>query len=334
MRWTLNRSVSGIGLTLALALAPVAARADEAGAQAQVLFDEGKKLMDAEDYAAACPKLAESQRLDPGNGTLARLATCHEKQGRTATAWSEFTELVTSAQRAGQTDRERFARQRVAALEPHLSRLTIIVPADVATTTGLVVQRDAIAVGGAAWGIGIPVDPGDHLIEANAPARQAWSTHVTIGASGDTKQVTVQPLAALDVPAAPVAAEATAPAAAPVAEAGPTSGSGRSQRTWGIVVGAVGVVGLGVGAYFGVQALSDSSHAKQQCPNAACPTPAALQQNDDARTAARISDVALGVGIGGLVAGSLLYFLAPSGASVQVAPSVGRANGVVVQKTW
>ena len=138
-----------------------------------MLFDEGKKLMDAEEYAAACPKLAESQRLDPGNGTLARLATCHEKQGRTATAWSEFTELVTSAQRAGQADRERFARQRIAALEPHLSRLTIIVPADVATTPGLVVQRDAIAVGAAAWGIGIPVDPGDHLIEASAPGKQA-----------------------------------------------------------------------------------------------------------------------------------------------------------------
>ena len=33
---------------------------------------------------------------------------------------------------------------------------------------------------------------------------------------------------------------------------------------------------------------------------------------------------------GGLAA----LFFAPSGASVQVAPSVGRANGVVVQKTW
>ncbi len=329
----MRHSVLGLGLTLSLGVAPNLARADDSGAQAQVLFDEGKKLMDAEQYAAACPKLAESQRLDPGNGTLARLATCHEKQGRTATAWSEFTELVTSAQRAGQADRERFARQRVAALEPHLSRLTIIVPADVATTSGLVVQRDAIAVGPAAWGIGIPVDPGDHLIEASAPGKQGWSTHVTIGATGDTKQVSVQPLATRDEPSAAAVAEQPTPAAPLQAEPKPISGARSSQRTWGLVVGAVGVVGLGVGSYFGVQALSDSSHAKQQCPGAACPA-AAVQQNDDAKTAAHIADVGIGVGIAGLVAGSLLYFLAPSSQSVRIAPSVGTTNGVVVQKTW
>jgi hypothetical protein len=330
----MGRSAVGIGLTLALGLSSTAAHAGDSGAQAQVLFDEGKKLMDAENYAGACPKLAESQRLDPGNGTLARLATCHEKQGRTATAWSEFTELVTSAQRAGQADRERFARQRIAALEPHLSRLTIIVPADVATTSGLVVQRDAIAVGAAAWGIGVPVDPGDHLIEASAPGKQGWSTHVTIGAMADTKQVSVQPLATLEVAPAPAVAEAPAQATPPEADATPASGSRSSQKTWGLVVGAVGVVGVGVGTYFGVQALSDSSHAKQQCPSAACPAPAAVQQNDDAKTAAHIADVGIGVGIAGLAVGSLLYFLAPSNQSVRVAPSVGSTNGVVVQTTW
>src|SRR5882672_9523038 len=144
MRGNMTGSRVGVGLLFALGLSATRAHAADAGAQAQTLFDEGKRLMDAEDYAAACPKLAESQRLDPGNGTLARLATCHEKQGLTATAWSEFAELLTSAQRAGQADRERFARQRIAILEPHLSRLTIIVPADVATTAGLVVQRDTI----------------------------------------------------------------------------------------------------------------------------------------------------------------------------------------------
>ncbi len=333
MRGNIGRFAVGLGVAVAAALGARAAGADDAGAQAQVLFDEGKKLMDAEDFAAACPKLAESQRLDPGNGTLARLATCHEKQGRSATAWSEFTELVTSAQRAGQADRERFARQRIAVLEPHLSRLTIIVPADVATTAGLVVQRDAIAVGAAAWGIGVPVDPGDHVIEASAPGKQPWSTHLTIGAAGDTKQVTVEPLATLET--APVAGEATAPAAAPGLEPRPSSGPRSStQRTWGLVVGAAGVAGLAVGSYFGVQALSRSSDARDQCPSAACPTPAAVQQNNDAKTAARIADVSFGIGIGGLVAGSLLYFLAPSSQSVRIAPSVGTTNGVVVQKTW
>jgi hypothetical protein len=329
-----KRALGGaLALSLALGFSANAARADDAGAQAQTLFDEGKRLMDAEDYAAACPKLAESQRLDPGNGTLARLASCHEKQGKTATAWSEFAELVTSAQRAGQADRERFARQRIAVLEPHLSRLTIIVPADVATTVGLVVRRDAIAVGDAAWGIGIPVDPGDHAIEATAPGRLPWSSHVAIGAAGDTKQVTVPALAAVEAPPAPVAVTDT-PAAPITSDVAPVTGGRSSQKTWGLVLGGVGIVGLGVGSYFGVQALSTSSKVRQECPSAACGSTGALQQNDDARSDARLADVGLAVGAGALVAGSLLYFLAPSSAGLRVAPAVGRTNGFVAEKTW
>lgn len=328
------RSRVGISLCVALCLTASAAHADDAGAEAQVLFDEGKRLMDAGDFAAACPKLAESQRLDPGNGTLARLATCHEKQGKTATAWSEFAELVTSAQRAGQADRERFARQRIAVLEPRLSRLTVVVPADVATTAGLVVQRDALAVGVAAWGVGIPIDPGEHVVEASAPGKQAWSTRVTIGPANDAKQVTLPALAALEAQETPVATAAPAASPPPTADAKPDAGPRSTQKTWGLVVGAAGIVGLGVGSYFGIQALSGSSQAKQACPNAACPTPSAIQQNDDAKTDARIADVGFAVGAGALVAGSLLYFLAPSSAGLRVAPVVGRTSGVVAQKSW
>jgi serine/threonine-protein kinase len=106
------------------------------------------------------------------------------------------------------------------------------------------------------------------------------------------------------------------------------------QKTWGLIVGAAGIAGLGVGSYFGVQALSASSHAKETCPNAACAAPGAVQQNNDAKTDARIADVGFAVGVGGLVAGSLLYFLAPRSAGVSVAPVVGRTSGIVAQKSW
>src|SRR5580765_1857550 len=68
---------------------------------AAALFREGKALMDKGDFAPACAKLEESQRLDPGGGTILNLALCHEKEGRFARSWSEFTEAVTVARRDG-----------------------------------------------------------------------------------------------------------------------------------------------------------------------------------------------------------------------------------------
>src|SRR3954470_4044560 len=68
--------VLGIGTTTAEHARADDTRVDRAAAQA--LFDQAKELLARDNVTGACPKLEESQRLDPTSGTLINLADCYE----------------------------------------------------------------------------------------------------------------------------------------------------------------------------------------------------------------------------------------------------------------
>jgi hypothetical protein len=77
--------VSAAG-ALTVVLAASLASADETpdSVRAAALLTEGRGLMAAEDYAAACPKLAESQALDPAPDTAFDLGICYQKASQAA----------------------------------------------------------------------------------------------------------------------------------------------------------------------------------------------------------------------------------------------------------
>ncbi|MGK3984292.1 hypothetical protein WME99_14710 [Sorangium sp. So ce136] len=205
------------------------ARADTAAAQA--LFDAARQLMAQGKYADACPKLEESQRLDPGIGTQFNLAACYEQLGRTASAWSTFLEVAGAAKAAGQLEREKVARQRATALEPKLIRLTVTAPAD--APADLQVKRDGALVGRAQWGTPVPVDPGKHTIEASAAGRAPFARTVDLARAGATETVAIPPLPA-GAPArvaAPPASGAAQPTSGAAAQ--PTSGAAAARPTTG-----------------------------------------------------------------------------------------------------
>jgi hypothetical protein len=100
------------------------ARADPA-AQADLLFQGGIRFLQAGHFAEACPKLAESQKLDLALGTLLHLAACHERLGLTASAWSEFSSATDWVKRTNQPARAAFGRKHMTQLESTLASVVI-----------------------------------------------------------------------------------------------------------------------------------------------------------------------------------------------------------------
>jgi hypothetical protein len=305
---------TGLAFALALATTPTPARAQPSAgdkAAADLLFTDAEKLVEAGQFAVACPKLAESQRLDPQLGTLLHLADCYEKNRQTASAWASFREATELAAKKGDP-REQVAKDRAAALEPKLARVTIVVPpgSDVA---GLEVQRDGQSVARVLWGSAVPVDPGKHAVVARAEGRESFSKDLDVSDAGQTVSVSIPILApnttASPSPSPPGASHDAAPG-------GPPQSGGSALKTVGWIVAGVGVAGLVTGGIFAAITASKGNDADAICPSGKGCSPDEISRYDatysDAQSAATVSRVAFVAG-GVLIAGGIaMVLLAPS----------------------
>jgi hypothetical protein len=103
-------------------------------------------------------------------------------------------------------------------------------------------------------------------------------------------------------------------------------------KTWGLVVGGAGIIGIGIGSAFGLIATSDKNNADCDA-SGHC----ALGPLNDARTHANVSTVGFAAGGVLLATGIALVILGPRGeaGSVRVAPAVvGGSGGVVIGGTF
>src|SRR5579859_1634517 len=237
---------------------------------AEALFEDARKLVAEGKYADACPKFADSERLDPSPSTVLNLANCWEKLGKTATAWATYKQAQSEATAAKRADYASTAERHADALAPTLARLTIAVPQSV---DGLQLKRDGIVLEAAEWGAGLPIDTGAHLVEASAPGYKKWSASVDVPRDGARVTIAVPALEPLPAPppgAPPPPAESTSiPAldSAPDAtRTGEKTTTGDAQRTIGIVVGAVGLAALGTsGVLAGLASGKNTSSNRDGC---------------------------------------------------------------------
>ena len=308
-------------LAVGATVVALAARADSPAQQtdpaaAQSLFDAGRAMIEAGEIGAACAKFEESNRLDPSAGTLLNLGKCFERLNRTASAWAAYRQAIGVGRSKGQTRQVEAAEQWAGGRGPRLSRLAVTADREI---EGLRLFRDETEIAAAARGVPVAVDPGRYKLRAEAPGHEPWTEDVEVQANGQTLTIRVPALASRAPPPPP-----------PPPIPPPVRGPRLDLVVGGGIVGGLGLVGLGVGAAFGVATLSDASRARDEpdlCPADRC-TGEAWTPIQDAGETASVSTALLVVGGLATATGATLVVLglmleeAPADAAL-IVPVIG-----------
>jgi hypothetical protein len=301
-----------LAMTAILAGAPGAARAEDsetARVLAEELFADAKALMEDGRIDDACPKLAESQRIAPGGGTLLLLGICHERQGKLATAWRELRAGLAAAQRSGRVDRVATAEEHLAIVEPRLTRVTVVRP-PAERVPDLEVRIDGVSLTFASDGTPLPLDPGEHVLEAVAPGRVSWTTSIAIRGEQGSRTINVPELAPEPILTPPRPASRTAPIA---------------------IATGVGLVWVGLSALWGARALDAEEHKPKSCAEAdATCVGLAHGREDERNRAATLSTIAGAMGAASFGAAIVLYVTRPrerAAQGVRIVPSTRAGLG-------
>ncbi|MFN0249271.1 MAG: hypothetical protein ACKV2T_20470 [Kofleriaceae bacterium] len=280
--------------------------------------------------AAACDAFEASNRIEARAGTLVNLGLCREQNGQLASAWSAFKDAAT---RAKDPKKKQIADERIAVIEPKLSYLTISV-ADESRIDGLVVVRNGQPVDPALWNRAIPIDGGTHQIGGRAPGHEEWTATVAVPNENGKVSVEVprfKELAKLVSPPTPT----PGPAPVVIEKEAPPQSMFTGKRKIALGVAAGGVLALGAGIVFGMQASGFEDDAFALCPDPdSCAD--ADQANDlmeKGRGRALLANVSYGVAVGAAAGAVVLWFLgAPTAttSSIAITPRTGEVTGADV----
>jgi len=297
-------------------------------ARRTALYKEGFDAASAGRWAEARDRFAAALAIRSSPKVLFSLAQAEEQLGQLVAAGRDYGLALDGAKAANESDVASAAQSARAALEPRLPTVRIVAQGAPAATAKLDDQPVAV-------GTPVPVDPGTHRLVVSAPGmRDAQAT------------VAISERQRLDVPVRLDAAgsEVTPAPASPSAPAGddgsrPEAAHGTFPwRTVGLVAAGAGIVTLGVGSYFGLQAKSKNDQSNSSGCNGDTCTGSAAQIRRDAISAGNTSTVLFVAG-GVLAAGGIvLWLVAPSsegGSGVSVTPvALGAGGGLTLAGRW
>lgn len=287
----MRTAIVALGIALAATSTITIARAQPTPSRADQLFDEGRELMAKQDYAGACPKLEESQRLDPALGTLLNIGLCDEGLGKLATALAVWRQAEELARASGETKRQATAAEHIAALEPRVPTVTVQIASP---APGQQISIGGKPIAASAWADSQLVDPGEIAITATAPDRTPFATTLTVR-EHDRAVVTVPELAA---------ASLGAPA--------PEPSHARRNLAYGLAGGGGLAAGVGVIVALTAKSSYDRAFSDGHCDRTtlACDD-AGQSATDAARKRGTIATVVTAVGLIAIAAGVAVYVTAP-----------------------
>lgn len=290
--------VTSPGLALAKG-APSAKQADKDGqkAEKQQKWDEAKSAYE------------KALALDDKPDTRIRLAGVEEKLGNLVEAAAQL-ELALESKKLSFAQRTK-AKNQLKALEKRIPTITFDLPKGFGGT----VKLDDRELSANELGAPVRANPGKHEVRAEAEGMKPYKESVEL-AEKDKKHLSVL---LTELPS-------EEPAEAPAEKAAPKQSGG--SNTLAYVALGVGVVGVGVGAFMGLQAKSTKSDIDAKCPNGVC-SEDQRDLYDKGKTQANISTAGFIVGAVGLGVGTVLLLTGGKGnvegkaAARRVTPYVG-----------
>lgn len=322
--------LAGAGVAHAQTSPAPGAPGEAAGTQESIaLFEEGRRLVEAGDCAAAIPKLMDSLRYHASIGALLNLGDCSAPTSAAA-AWRYYTRAELLAARNAD-DRAAFARGKAAALEPRVALVHVALPAGLDVPE---LRIDGARIAPSDFeGHAIAVEPGKHVLEVDVKGARSSQPFEASPGVATTVTPDLQQGDLLGGP--PEAARDKQAQAQPQPVADAETGSGR--RTAGLVLAGAGIVGIGVGAIAGLVANAKLNDAKNSCTAyPRCPASSETSIGDanaSAKSAATVSTIGFIAGAAALAGGVTLWLTARRGAGVhaRLAPVVGQTNGCVLR---
>ncbi len=290
-----TRVASSLLLVAIAAASPARAQSAPELARARSDFHEALALETAGDWAGALTKLRAVAAVKMTAQVRFNIAVCEEKLGRLVAALGDFELAASEAEEAGADDVRAKADDHLERLTDRIPKLVIVRGPGASTAA---ISLDGVALGSAAIGQPMNVDPGSHAVVATVGGTSRFEVEVDLSET-ETRRIEVK---IAPLPGARRAERAELPPDEPV---GPAAVSHGDAWVW---LGAGGGALVVSGVFWGLRA-GTVSDLDGQCVDGRCPASASATA-DRGKLYTGFAEVTLLGGLGAAGYGAYLYFTA------------------------